>query len=272
MLSLCLVVPSVIAAGCTSTNFGDEQFHLRWATPGKDVMWIPTREHVAVAMLEAAAVGPQDLVYDLGSGDGVIPIVAARRFEAQAVGIEYNPKLVALSQRNAEQAGVAGRVRLKQGDIFAEDFSDATVVTLYLGEQLNLRLEPRLRALRAGTRIVSNTFNLGAWQPDRTIELAEHGRAYLWIVPAQIQGRWRFTGLPGQPPIELSIGQRGQFFDLGLGRAWQRISSEGRLTGDRADFTFPGSDLRIVGRFSEDRFSGTLASQPSVTVSGELIK
>jgi precorrin-6B methylase 2 len=270
-----VLTPLLASLGCSSVNHGDDQYRLIWATPGKDVMWIPTREHVAVAMLEAAATRPDDVVYDLGSGDGVIPILAARRFGARAVGIEYNPDLVALSQRNAARAGVTDRVALKRGDIFVEDFSEATVVTLYLGENLNLKLEPRLRRMKPGTRIVSNTFSLGSWVPDRTLELADGGRAFFWIVPAGIEGRWRFRGLPVREPVEVQIGQRGQFFDLRTGSVWAGVSTEGRLEGGRASFVLAptaGVSFKLIGEFSGDRFDGRIKDQPGMMVTAERIR
>jgi SAM-dependent methyltransferase len=270
-----LLGPVVATFGCTSVNYGDEQYRLKWATAGKDVMWIPTREHAAVAMLEAAATRPDDIVYDLGSGDGVIPIVAARRFGARAVGIEYNPDLVALSQRNAARAGVADRVTLKRGDIFVEDFSEATVVTLYLGESLNLKLEPRLRRMRPGTRIVSNTFSLGAWVPDRTLDLADGGRAFYWIVPAAVEGRWRLTGLPGREAHLIQIGQRGQFIDLRELDARAAPATEGRLEGRQARFVLPGAagqSVRITGAFSGDRFVGAIDGLPGASVAGARLR
>jgi precorrin-6B methylase 2 len=271
LLRVAAVAPLMPLASCSTTNYGDDQFHLAMATPGKDVMWVPTRENVAVAMLEAAQVDSRDRVYDLGSGDGVIPIVAARRFGARAVGIEYNPDLVALSQRNAVRAGVTERVSLKRGDIFVEDFSDATVVTLYLGEQLNLRLEPRLRALRPGTRIVSNTFTLGAWVPDRTLNLADGGRAFLWIVPAAVEGRWRFEGIPGEGDLSVNLLQRAQFFDLRSGGVLSARAGEGRLNGQRAEFELPtarGRNLKLTGRFDGDRFQGQVVGEAGARIIG----
>jgi len=262
-------------SGCNNVNYGDDQYRLRWATAGKDVMWIPTRENVAVAMLEAAATRPDDIVYDLGSGDGVIPIVAASRFGARAVGIEYNPDLVALSQRNAARAGVAERVTLKRGDIFVEDFSSATVITLFLGEALNLKLEPQLRRMRPGTRIVSNTFTLGGWVPDRTLDLADNGRAFYWIVPAPVEGRWRFVGLPGRDARLIQIGQRGQFIDLRDSGTWSAPVTEGRLEGRQARFVLTeadGQERVITGVFSGDRFVGAIDGLSGRAVTAERIR
>ena len=128
------------------------------AAPGKDIVWVPTQVDIATQMLVLAQVKSGDLVYDLGSGDGVIPIQAAKQYGVRAVGIEYNPDLVALSKRNAIRENVQNLVTFKQGDIFVEDFSSATVLTLFLGESLNLKLMPTILKMKPGTRVVSTHF------------------------------------------------------------------------------------------------------------------
>lgn len=158
-LLLAVAAIALVLQGCAGRNYGDSLFHLKHAASGKDVMWIPTKTEMAHEMLTLAGVGPQDIVIDLGSGDGVIPIEAAKKFGVRARGIEYNPDLVALSQRNAQRANVSHLVSFRQGDIFVENFSEATVLTLYLGEALNNRLRPTLLQMRPGTRVVSNTFS-----------------------------------------------------------------------------------------------------------------
>lgn len=154
---------------------------------GYDASYQPTPDPVVEAMLRLAAVGEHDVVYDLGSGDGRIPITAARRFGARAVGIEIDPWLVLRSLRAAEAAGVAERVRFVHQDLFDADLTPATVVTLFLSRDLNLRLRPKLqRELRPGTRIVSHQHDMGDWRPDRQVEVeASGGRLpiYLWLVP-----------------------------------------------------------------------------------------
>ena len=138
-------------------------------------------------MLQAAKTTEKDIVYDLGAGDGKIPIAAAREFNARAVGIEYNPDLAALATRNAQRAGVANRVKIIAGDIFENDFSEATVVTLYLLPELNFKLRPQILRMKPGTRMVSHAFNMRDWEPDETISEAFR-EAFLWIVPAPVAG------------------------------------------------------------------------------------
>ncbi|MBM3221370.1 MAG: class I SAM-dependent methyltransferase [Candidatus Rokubacteria bacterium] len=155
--------------------------------PGQDVRYSPTPHHVVAAMLQLAGVGPDDVVYDLGSGDGRVIVSAARDFGARGIGYDIVPELVAESVRSAETAGVSARARFAHGNIFEVDMSPATVVTLYLSEELNERLRPKLlRELRPGARIVSYRVDMGAWRPDRTISVDVDGRprsVYLWIVP-----------------------------------------------------------------------------------------
>lgn len=155
--------------------------------PGQDVRYSPTPHHVVAAMLQLADVGKHDVLYDLGCGDGRIVIAAARDYGARAVGIEIVPELLTLGERAAAQAGVAGRVRFVRQDIFQADLSPATVVTLYLSEEVNARLRPKLlRELRPGARIVSYRVDMEDWRPDREIIIDVNGDArnvYLWIVP-----------------------------------------------------------------------------------------
>lgn len=148
-----------------------------------DVPYVPTANNVVEAMLKLAQVTPADVVYDLGSGDGRIVIAAARQFGARGVGIDINPERIREANANAQQAGVTGRVRFIEGDLFTADIKEATVVTLYLLSTVNERLRPKLLAeLRPGTRIVSNTFGMGDWKPDKEIEI-DGRHIMLWIVP-----------------------------------------------------------------------------------------
>jgi len=176
---------------------------------GKDVMWLPTRDELVTQMLTAARVTPEDEVVDLGAGDGKIPIAAARQFGARAWGIEYNKDLAALAQRNAQRAGVSDRVRIVHGDIFKEDFSKASVVTLYLLEELNAQLRPTLLKMKPGTRVVSNTFSMSDWEPDQVIRVGSN-TGYFWTVPATVAGQWSVQGLDRRGTVLLQLTQRHQ--------------------------------------------------------------
>jgi len=259
--------------GCATTNYGDNQFRLSMASSGKDVMWVPTKVEMADQMLTLAQVRPGDRVYDLGSGDGVIPIEAAKKYQVRAVGIEYNPDLVKLSQRNAERAKVENLVTFKQGDIFVEDFSQATVLTLYLGDNLNTRLMPTILKMQAGTRVVSNTFQMESWIPDKEVRIANGEMAYLWIVPANIDGNWQWSGPTGLGDLRLEIRQKKQFFDGTLYQGNKRVAyfEDGRIRGSDLEFAFAYQKTSYVfkGRVNGPSMTGNLNNSPKLAVSGK---
>jgi len=271
VLACCVALP--LLYGCTTTNYGDNQFKLSMASSGKDVMWVPTKVEMADQMLALAQVRPGDRVYDLGSGDGVIPIQAAKKYQVRAVGIEYNPDLVKLSQRNAERANVQNLVTFKQGDIFVEDFSQATVLTLYLGENLNTRLMPTILKMQAGTRVVSNTFRMEGWVADQEVRISNGEMAYLWIVPANIDGSWQWSGPSGLSNLRLVIRQKKQFFDGTLYQGDKRIAhfEDGRIRGSDLEFAFAYQKMNYVfkGRVNGPSMSGNLNNNPSLAVSGK---
>jgi len=224
---------------------------------GKDVIWLPTPEPIVERMLAMAQVGPRDVVYDLGSGDGRLVIAAARR-GARTVGVEFNPELVAFSERRARAEGVAGRARFVQGDIFETDFKEATVVTLYLLPALNLRLRPTLLGMRPGTRVVSHAFGMDDWAPDE-LSRAVGRTAYLWIVPAAIGGAWRLD-LHGGPSFDVVLVQRFQRIEgtIALGGVEAGLR-EPVLRGDAIRFGFvdlAGAWHELTGTVSGDRMSG----------------
>lgn len=209
---------------------------------GKDVMWLPTSDDLVLKMLDAAKVGPQDELVDLGAGDGKIPIAAARHFGARAWGIEYNKDLAALAQRNAQRAGVAERVRIVHGDIFKEDFSKATVVTMYLLEELNAQLRPTILAMKPGTRVLSNTFSMGDWEPDQVIRVT-NGTGYFWTVPANVAGLWTLSGLDENGNATLKLDQNFQRIGgtLALGGKTQNLLGA-RMDGAVLHFSFINAD------------------------------
>ncbi len=189
---------------------------------GKDVIWVPTQPKMVQRMLRMAQVTPRDLVVDLGSGDGRIPIAAARDFGAAARGLEFNPDLVALSRSAALRAGVADRVSFEQADIFKTDFSDATVVTMFLMPNLTVELRPILLKMKPGTRVVSNQFDLGEWGPDEQSDIL--GRlCFLWIVPAPVAGTWKFT-----------FGAAPGGIDITLRQIFQRVVGSSAVDGGKA--------------------------------------
>lgn len=248
-------------------QYGDDLYRPRVRQPGKDVMWLPTPDAMVERMLRMAKTTSSDVVYDLGAGDGRLPIFAAKEFGATAVGIEYDGELAALARRNAERAGVGGKVTIIRGDIFKEDFSRATVVTLYLLPDLNQQLRPQLLAMKAGTRVVSHAWDMGEWEPDATARIGE-SEAFLWIVPARVEGRWTLRDERGFLTGDLELTQRFQRVGGTLtlrGKAQPVLGAY--VDGDYLGFTFVDLDggVRSVraradgGTFSGSlRFAGTL--------------
>ncbi len=246
LLSVVLLAVPVLAQTPPST------FEPRLGQPGKDVIWVPTPAPLVEKMLDLAKVTASDTVIDLGSGDGRLVIAAARR-GARAVGIEFAPEMVAISRQRATQAGVADRVRFVEGDLFAQDLSEATVVTMFLLPELNLRLRPRLLRLRPGTRVVSNTFGLGDWVADTIAavggECVAWCTAQLWVVPADVRGTWR--GAVGT----LVLRQDFQVVSGTLTAKDAPVTiSRGRLLGDRLSFSVGG--VEYAGRVSGDLVEG----------------
>jgi hypothetical protein len=224
---------------------------------GKDVIWVPTPDEVVDRMLRMAQVGPNDLVYDLGAGDGKIAIAAAKKFGARSVGIEYNPEMAKFAQGNVDKAGVAGRARIVNGDIFATDFSQATVVTMYLLPALNMKLRPTILSMRPGTRIVSHSFTMEDWEPDETSSM-DGRRAYFWLVPANVGGTWMLEA--GGEKAEISLEQRFQKIEgtVGLGHT-QGGLRDARLRGTEIGFAYvDGSGVRreFTGRVADGRMEG----------------
>jgi precorrin-6B methylase 2 len=226
---------------------------------GKDVIWVPTPQALADKMLNLAQVKPQDYVIDLGSGDGRIVITAAKR-GARALGIEYNPDMVALSKRNAAREGVAEKATFVKADLFESDFSQATVITMFLLPSINLSLRPTILNLKPGTRIVSNSFDMEDWIADQTVEVTkEEGcnsyycTAFLWIVPAKVEGRWKIS------QGELVLKQAYQMITGELNAGTGRISiSDGSLSGDQISFKI--GDAKYTGRVTGDAMEGTVTA------------
>ena len=217
-------------------------------------MWVPTDDALVARMLKMAEVTDADLVYDLGAGDGKIAIAAARDFGAKAVGVEYEPQLARLAQCYVQAAGLGERVRIIHGDVFETDFSDATVVTLYLLPELNLRLRPTLLKMKPGTRVVSHSFLMNDWEPDER-SMTEDGNAYLWIVPANVAGTWQFRESDGQGRFTVQIEQSFQHLSGHAGE--EPLISSARVRGSKIDLMFfeNGGPTQIVGTVDGDRIN-----------------
>jgi hypothetical protein len=231
----------------------DEQFSVRIGNDGKDVIWVPTHDRLVTAMLDAANAGRADHVIDLGAGDGKIPIAAAKEFGSSALGVEFDPRMVQLAKCYVDAEDLSGRVEIRQADIFATDISKATIVTLYLLPKLNMKLRPALLKLEPGTRIVSNRFKLGSWEPDRVISVeGVANQAYLWYVPASIAGMWRFESTTGTDRFRIRFSQTFQRVEAtGPGR---RRIRDLELRGGNVEFTLRTArgELRLQGRLIND--------------------
>ena len=246
-----------------------------------EVPYVPTPANVVDAMLAIAEVGPQDYVVDLGSGDGRIVISAAKQYRARALGIDYDRTLIDKSRETAAQEGVSDRATFLFQDIFASDFRDATVVTMYLLPEVNLALRPRLLFdLRPGTRVVSHDWDMADWEPDGRLVIQTPGKTvwpmtastvYLWIVPARVAGYWRgtLTGPHGMEPVVIEFQQRFQNASASVWLGQWSLAGTGRLRGESLSLTLERSpwmpdtaplhfSLRVVGgRIEGEAVDGT---------------
>ena len=226
-LIACSGTPALSDVSVDARRACEHQHAVRIGNAGKDVIWVPTHDKLVNAMLSAAGTGSDDFVIDLGAGDGKIPIAAAKEFGAKALGIEYDPKMVELAQCYVRAEQLGQKVEIRQADIFEEDFSKATVLTMYLLPELNKKLRPSLLELRPGSRIISNRFKMGRWQPDELISVeGVANEAYLWIVPAPIAGVWRFEQKSGTASFRARLQQD---FQIVRGNLLDR--SEGKIRG-----------------------------------------
>jgi precorrin-6B methylase 2 len=222
---------TLVANAAVAQTTGQKPFEPQVGQAGKDVVWVPTPQAVVDKMLDMAKVTKTDVVMDLGSGDGRTVITAAKR-GARAFGIEFNPDMVALSERAAKEAGVTERATFIKADLFETDLSKADVITMFLLPSINMKLRPKILDLKPGTRIVANTFTMEDWQADQT-ETVTDGcssswcTALLWVVPAKVGGTWN------TPNGALTITQTFQMLSGTLGN--QAI--QGRMHGNEITFT-----------------------------------
>jgi len=236
------------------------------AALAEDVPFIVTPDNVTVAMLQIAKVGNEDFVIDLGSGDGRIIITAARRFGARGLGVEIVPELVEKSRESARAMGVAQLAHFREQDLFKTDLSPASVVTMYLLPEVNLQLRPRLLQLRPGTRVVSHDWDMGEWEPDKTLTLdvpdktigrEKTSKVHLWIVPARVDGTW--CGVGKAKGMQLALAQSFQKFTGELTDAQGTRTFQGRIGGDilRAPpgLTMTHDGTRIKATYTTGKYS-----------------
>jgi SAM-dependent methyltransferase len=247
---------AVFGTGCAQAQSGKPDFQPQVGQEGKDVIWVPTPQALVEKMLEIAKVTSSDYVMDLGSGDGRTVITAAKR-GAKARGIEYNPDMVELSQRNAVKEGVTDRASFAKADLFETDLSEATVITMFLLPDINLKLRPKILDLKPGIRVVSNSFTMGDWKADETATVkdgcASYCTALLWIVPAKVDGTWQLGD------GELSLKQTYQTISGSLRRGGNSVAiANGKLNGDQIMFNAGGSVY--TGKVSGNSMQGTISS------------
>jgi SAM-dependent methyltransferase len=251
-----LILSLTVSAFANAAQSGKSEYEPEVGQEGKDVVWVPTPQTLVDKMLDMAKVTAKDYVIDLGSGDGRTVITAAKR-GARAHGIEYNPDMVALAKLNAAREHVSDKATFAKADLFESDFSKATVLTLFLLPEINMTLRPKILNLKPGTRIVSNSFDMEDWTADETATVTagcnDWCTAYLWIVPAKVEGTWK-----------LAQG------DLILNQAFQMISgtlktssgavqiSDGKLHGEQ--ITFSAGAARYAGRVNGNVMEGNVSS------------
>ncbi len=264
VVSVLLVTAALVHAQAGSHEACEAAHPATRGQGGKDVIWVPTPDEVVHTMLKMAKVTPQDFVVDLGAGDGRIAIAAAKEFGARSEGIEYNPEMAKLATCLAEADGVSEKARIVQGDIFKEDFSKATVVTMYLLPELNLCVRHRILAMPPGTRVASHQFSMGEWEADETSDVS-YRSVYLWVVPARVDGVWEFRGGSAEP------------FTVDLAQTFEKVSGEivdgaarrpltaATLRGTDLGFSFEdakGATRTFAGTVSGKEIAGVLRGGP----------
>jgi precorrin-6B methylase 2 len=261
----CVLLLALILVGGTAAFAQQSQqsqpFKPEVGQGGKDVVWVPTPQALVDKMLDMAGVTAQDVVMDLGSGDGITVITAAKR-GARAIGIEYNPDMVELSKVNAEKAGVSGKATFMKADLFETDLSQATVITMFLLPQINMKLRPTILDLKPGTRVVSNSFTMEDWVADETATVTEGCQtwctALFWIVPAKVEGRWQTAG--GELAFVQTFQQVSGTIQM---NGTTTAITDGRLRGADLSMTIDGA--QYAGRVNGNTIEGT------VTASGKTL-
>jgi hypothetical protein len=252
-----LVFACLAALMAVGVAFAQQKpFEPKVGQAGRDVIWVPTPQALVNKMLDMADVRPGDFLVDLGSGDGRTVITAAKR-GVRAMGVEYNPDMVELSRANAEKAGVSNLTTFVRGDLFKTDFSKATVVTMFLLSSINMKLRPTILNMAPGTRVVSNTFDMGDWQPDRSEEVIEDCATYcvahFWVVPAKVQGTWKL------PQGTLVLEQKFQRLSGTLNANGDVANVSGKMIGEHIAFSTDRASYS--GRLNGDSITGIVREE-----------
>jgi hypothetical protein len=251
--------PPSAQAGPAAAESAPEPQQPQPAERTPDVIYVPTPHEVVAEMLRLTGIGPNDVVYDLGSGDGRLVITAAQKYGARGVGIDIDPERIRESHENLKKSKLGNRVRFIQGDLFQADIREATAITLYLLPSLNVKLRPKLFAeLRPGTPIVSHDFDMGDWAPDHSLEVKGPTRThkvYFWRLPAQVAGEWGWH--MGEEDFILHLQQEYQVVNGTVRVNGQEMGlTDVKLDGERLHFTVPP-----VGRSGARRFSARVRGE-----------
>jgi hypothetical protein len=251
MFALLLVLGMAMAVMAQETSNKGGSYEPQVGQAGKDVVWVPTPQALVDKMLEMAKATPKDFLIDLGSGDGRTVITAAK-LGLTAKGIEYNPQMVEVAQKAAKAAGVSDKATFEKADLFESDFSKADIITMFLLPWINEKLSPTLLQLKPGTRLVSNTFTMGEWQPDETAtvttDCTNYCKALLWIVPGKVEGSWQL----GEAELKLK-----QSFQMLTGTLGPTEISEARMRGN--EITFNVGNVRYTGTLADKTMNGTVS-------------
>jgi hypothetical protein len=247
-VAVVLLAGVALSAQTVPAQGTQKPFEPRVSQPGKDVVWVPTPQATVDAMLNLAKLNKDDFLVDLGSGDGIIVISAAKR-GARAMGVEFNPDMVAYAEGRAKEAGVTARATFKQGDFFKTDFSQATVLTMFLLPSLNEALRPTILSMKPGTRVVTNTFRMGSgddeWLPEteHRVEPCSSSwcTAILYVVPAKVDGTWKTSN------GELTLSQK---YTTVTGMMGSNTISDGKVLG--YDISFTAGGTKYSGTVSAD--------------------
>ena len=229
-----------------------------------DAAWLPMPEEMVDALLRTARVSKRDVVIDLGSGDGRIPLAAAAKYGANSIGIEFDAEMIAASRKRADEQGMAGRVEFRQADWYDADLSKATVVTMFLTEAQNAKLRPKLLKLKPGTRVAAYKHGIPEWEPDEIVSIGEH-KGMLWVVPVNVAGNWRLHLTEGRGVRDLAVAltqryQRVEGDVKGVGLATELVR-QGIVRGDRFSFLLPGElgDRSFFAQVVGEVMTGTVS-------------
>jgi SAM-dependent methyltransferase len=267
-----LVFWAVQSVYLNAGQWQDTSLIQRTEKPSLDVPYVPTPYEVVRKMLSLAEVGRDDILYDLGCGDGRIVVTAAKEYKIQkGVGVDIDPERIRESKENAREAGVTDRVTFLEKNLFEMDFSEASVLSMYLLPSVNLKLRPKILSdMEPGSRVVSHDFDMGDWKPDKKIDMNEH-TIYYWVVPANVNGNWHWNFSEGKTKQNYDMQLKQNFQNIRIAELSEngdgkKILRDIRLTGDKLEFTVDDDvnglkrPVNFVGTVKGNTITGTVSS------------